>query len=901
MKPLFLVWMAAAGTAFAQPFVVNTIAGKGKVDYAGDGKAANAVNLFSPNRVAFDVAGNLYFTESYYHRVFKVGTAGTLTAVAGNGSSVFDLESGAAVPYPEGIAVDVHGNLYVGTSSRLCKITGGRLSTIAGTGYGGYTGDGGPALSAKIHTPESIVLDGAGNVFFSDSQSSVVRRIGTDGIITTVAGTGTPGYSGEGVATSAQLSTPEGLALDSKGNLYIADYLNNRVRKLTPGGIISTFAGTGEPGTGGSSNSATNSKLFHPAGVAVDSNGNVFIADASNGLLKMVDPSGVINTFSHPITSIGDVAVSPAGWLAAPDFLQYVINRISWDGGTVSVFAGVVRTAALGDHGPATSAYLMEPWGLAADPTGNWYVADSGDQRLRKIGVDQTIGTAAGTGIFGSSVDGPATTSNIAQPRALAADSSGNIYFNSACQIRELQNGTLKTVAGTGDCAYRGDGTSALDAQLQFSEGLAADSSGTIYIADTYNNRIRRVNLAAGVITTIAGTGQRGYAGNGTSALQAMMDYPLGLTVDSKGNVYFADQNNHRVRKITAGIISDFAGTGTSDNASDGLATASPLCYPSGVALDTAGNVYIADSGYIRRVTLDGRLTTIAGNGWFAISGEGEPALSTGIDPFYVALDAKGRVCFTDTTNLRIRCLDAAPASLVTITGVSNNASGATAIESGSWVSIYGTNLSATSRAWQTGDFSGDTLPTKLDGVSVTINGKSAAVYYISPGQLNVQAPSDSATGPVPVVVTNTYGTATGTGNLVQYAPGFFAIQGKYPAAVHLDGAYVAPVGYLGNSVPSRPATPGEVILLYGNGFGPTTPAVPAGQIVGAAAPLADPTLLHMTIGGAAATVQYAGMVAAGEYQFNVVIPSVGDGDQAILATIAGFATQSGLSISVKN
>src|ERR1019366_5583456 len=176
-------------------------------------------------------------------------------------------------------------------------------------------------------------------------------------------------------------------------------------------------------------------------------------------------------------------------------------------------------TAALGDHGPATSAYLMEPWGLAADPTGNWYVADSGDQRLRKIGVDQTIGTAAGTGIFGSSVDGPATTSKIAHPRALAPGASGNSYFNSARQVRELQNGTLKTAAGTGDCAYRGDGTSALDAQLQFPEGLAADSSGTIYIADTYNNRIRRLDLNTAVVTTIAGTGQRGYAGNGTSAL----------------------------------------------------------------------------------------------------------------------------------------------------------------------------------------------------------------------------------------------------------------------------------------------------------------------------------------------------------------------------------------------
>src|ERR1019366_974963 len=153
MQPIgwvLVVWMAAVGTAFAQPFVVNTIAGKGKVAYAGDGKAATTVNLFSPNRVAFDAAGNLYFTESYYHRVFKVGAAGTLTAVAGNGSSVFDVESGTAVPYPEGIAVDAAGNLYVGTSARLCKISGGRLRTIAGTGLGGYSGDQGRALDAKI-------------------------------------------------------------------------------------------------------------------------------------------------------------------------------------------------------------------------------------------------------------------------------------------------------------------------------------------------------------------------------------------------------------------------------------------------------------------------------------------------------------------------------------------------------------------------------------------------------------------------------------------------------------------------------------------------------------------------------------------------------------------------------
>src|SRR5450759_534644 len=252
MKPLrcaLLAW-AVLTTAFAQPYVVNTIAGKGRLAYAGDGKAATSVNLFSPNRVAFDGFGNLYFTESYYHLVFKVDAAGTHTVVAGNGDSVFAGEGGpataAALPHPAGIAVDTAGNLYVGAGSRLCKISGGKLRTIAGTGEDGYSGDRSPAISAKIHTPEGIAVNGAGYIFFSDTQSSVVRRIGTDGIITTVAGTGTPGYSGDGLAaTSAQFNGPEGLAFDANGNLYIADRYNNRVRKLAPTGIISTFAGTG--------------------------------------------------------------------------------------------------------------------------------------------------------------------------------------------------------------------------------------------------------------------------------------------------------------------------------------------------------------------------------------------------------------------------------------------------------------------------------------------------------------------------------------------------------------------------------------------------------------------------------------------------------------------------------
>ena len=237
----------------------------------------------------------------------------------------------------------------------------------------------------------------------------------------------------------------------------------------------------------------------------------------------------------------------------------------------------------------------------------------------------------------------------------------------------------------------------------------------------------------------------------------------------------------------------------------------------------------------------------------------------------------------------------------VTISGVSNNASGALTVASGSWVSIYGTNLSCSARPWAAADFSGSNLPLALDSVSVKIDGKAAAVWYISPTQINVQAPTDTAAGAVPVVVTNgSIGTATGAVTLATYAPGFF--QGtKYVAALHTDYTYVAPVGYYGSGVSSRPAAPGETVLLYGTGFGPTTPAVQAGVIFSGAAPLADLTQLHISIGGAPATVSWAGIAAAGEYQLNVTIPPLADGDQPMVATIGGVSTQSGLSIPIKN
>jgi metallophosphoesterase (TIGR03768 family) len=239
------------------------------------------------------------------------------------------------------------------------------------------------------------------------------------------------------------------------------------------------------------------------------------------------------------------------------------------------------------------------------------------------------------------------------------------------------------------------------------------------------------------------------------------------------------------------------------------------------------------------------------------------------------------------------------PLSGVAITGVANSGSGTPGIESGSWVSIYGTKLSGTTRGWQASDFQGSSLPLMLDGVSVTINGKPAAVAYVSPGQLNVLAPTDTATGSVLVEVLNSAGSAVAFANLQSYAPAFFK-SGKYAVAVHADGAYVAPEGFFGAGVASRPARPGEAISLYGTGFGPTAPAVPAGQIVGSPAPLATPNGPEIRVGSSVSAIQFAGLVAAGVYQFNIVVPPLPDGDAPVMAQIGGAGSLPGVWLPIR-
>jgi sugar lactone lactonase YvrE len=338
-------------------------------------------------------------------------------------------------------------------------------------------------------------------------------------VITTVAGDG-PGYSGDGgPATSAQLNTPVAVAVDAAGNIYIADSANNRIRKVSPGGIISTVAGNGIQGFAGDGGLATSAELAMPSGVAVDGAGNIYIADSANWRIRKVSPSGVITT-------------------------------VAGGGGSAFWFGG----GAPGDGGPATSATLSNPQGVAVDAAGNLYIADSQDYAIRMVNVSGTINTVAGNGSPGSSGDGgPATSAQIGYVAGLTVDAGGNIYIgdHDNNRVRKITpNGIITTVAGNGSNGFSGDGGPATDAQFSGPQGVSVDRVGNLYLGDWGNQRIRKVT-PSGTVTTVAGNGTPGFAGDGGPATNAELAGPVGVAVDASGNVYIADFGNNRIRKIT--------------------------------------------------------------------------------------------------------------------------------------------------------------------------------------------------------------------------------------------------------------------------------------------------------------------------------------------------------------
>lgn len=669
-------------------YTIRTIAGT--VDVA-EGVPATTARLFNPYDAAVDSDGNVYVSDSSNHRIRKIDTSGTITTIAGTGERGYAGDGGPATQAefdtPKGIAINWIGEIFVADSRNdvVRKINrSGRITTIN--------------TNRPLFDPFGLALDLFGNVLIAEShpRNHLVRRIDFRGNVTAIAGVAGQrgGFNGDGSAAEARLYHPRDVAADPAGNVFVADQFNHRVRKIDPTGTISTVAGTGERGYSGDGGPAVNAQLSYPRGVLVDSAANVYIADSGNSRIRKVDPSGMIDTI-----------------------------------------AGASEASNLVNGGPATAARVSVPVRLAMDATGSLLVVEAGNDTVSRISPSGAIMPVAGTG---EQIDrrngGPASLAQFSYPRDIAADASGNVYVLDTNQVRKIDtNGIITAVAGTGEYGYSGDGGPAIEAELEGPSVLELDAAGNMYLASSFRNRVRKIDVA-GTITTIAGTGERGFSGDGGPATEAQLNSPRAIAVDSAGNVYVADNSNHRVRKIdTSGVITTFVGTGvrdrsresgyvisTGDSPSDylwepgGIAPAAQtrLSYPhrlavdandvlyvfdwgnrsrirgrvgsidtmaseplitplppmdvpflvTGFDLDDSGNVFVFSRRAVMMFGPDGSGTTVAGGGEARFKGKGEPAGGVILGASSrISLDHLGNIWVADSSNRRVHVLEPVP------------------------------------------------------------------------------------------------------------------------------------------------------------------------------------------------------------------------------------------------
>jgi uncharacterized protein (TIGR03437 family) len=573
---------------------------------------------------------------------------------------------------------------------------------------------------------------------------------------------------------------------------------------------------------------------------------------------------------------------------------------------TIWTIAGTGTNGYAGDAGPALQANFSNPCKLAIDPSGNIYIADLSNNRIRKIS-GANINTIAGNGTAGYTGDGkPATQANISQPCGVAVDASGNVYFsqtdatNSAVR-KAPASGNISTVTGTSvGAGFGGDGGPATSGRVAGPQALALDGAGNLYIADTLNNRIRQVTTGSNIYTVV-GSGVAQFSGDQGSPINASINGPQGIAFDSAGAMYIADTGNHRIRKVSAGVITTIAGTGVAGFSGDGgPAVNAQLNYPKDVAVDAAGDVFIVDSYNfrIRMITPDGNIQTIAGSGRSGYSGDGGPAKSGRLSfPQGIVVASNGSIYISDTQNNVIRWLAPNGTTFVTPPTINSVVSasgcgGYTSMAPGAWIEVHGSSLAADTRTWAASDFNGDNAPTALDGTQVSIAGQNAVVLYISATQVNAQVPLNVSPGQQQITVTAPNGPSvpfTITVNAAQpgLCQGAQVGNNLYAAGVvNNTSTYVLPASANVAGVTFRPAHPGEIISFFGNGFGAVIPSPDQGQLVRQTNQLATP--LQVFFGQTQATVQYAGLAPGflGLYQFNVIVPNIPDSD-AVPVTFA--------------
>ena len=684
-----LLFFCLGFSGWSQPYTITTVAGTTRLL---DGHSANTVPLRGPIAVAADSSGNLYIADADDNRIRKVDTSGVISTFAGTGLPGYNGDrikaTSAQLNFPSSLAVDATGNLYIADqgNSRVRVISSdGTINTVAGNGSPGILGDNGPATQAQIN-PLAIAIDAQGNLYISTLDYRI-RKVDTNETITAFAGTGSPTYAGDnGPAINASIGQSPALICDAKGDLYVADPENGYVRMIDTAGIIHPVAGSGQYGYISDFVPASEAVLS-AQGLALDSSGsNLYISELTLNAVRVVDltsmlihtvagngNSGFLGDGGPPLLAEFD---SPAGLtldgsnaIYVADFLNQRVRKVA--GNTISTIAGTSN----GDGGPATSAFLNFPQGLAVDGSNNLVVADTGNAVARRFSLGSGIST------FGML---------LGAPMAVAVDGSGNFYVtdDEPLVLEITKTGSTSIIAGDSESGYSGDNGPATGAMIDNPTGVAVDAAGNVYFTDETNYKIRKVTSSSGVVTTIAGNGNPAYSGDNGPALNAGFD-PQDIAVDIPGNLYIADSLNNRVRKIALdGTITTVAGTGVAGYAGDGgPAVGAQLALPSGVALDSAGNLYVADLGnaVLRRVTSNGLITTIAGSPgvFFPSTGDGGPAVGAQLNAFRVAVDSHGNVYVTDSVNDRVRMLTplmVAPADLSIVSGNQQSATVGTAL-----------------------------------------------------------------------------------------------------------------------------------------------------------------------------------------------------------------------------
>ena len=653
-----------------------------------------------------------------------------VTSVVGGAINDGQLASAAAFELPAYAATDSAGNVYVTdqADNRIRKInTAGKISTYAGTGIAGFGGDAGPAKSALLNSPNGIAVDNGGSVFFCDNGNYRIRKIDPNGVISTIAGTGTAGNTGDGSkATSARLGTCRGVAVDATGNVFFADSQFSVVRKIDTLGVIRKVGGTGTAGFSGDGGPAKSAQLNQPQDVAVSPAGLIYIADANNLRIRVVNAAGNINTFAGVgggVACSGDGGTALSAGIGRPQGLLLANGTLFLSAGcsrvrSINLTTNVINTVVCcgitdgfggfnGDGHAPLSTELFGPRGLTLDKTGALLIVDSVNKRVRKVG--DVISTFAG-GYLGDGHTGLASSLNIIGK--LAFDSTGNLFVGDVdnYRIRKLSTtGVVNTSAGNGLSIYSGDGGQAIAAGIRSLQGIAVDSTGNLYFADRNSAIIRKVDSSgnvqvfasdpsfqylsalaidkqdnilaadafqclifkitpAGSVSIFAGVpGFCSFNGDGLPARQSSFNGPQGLSVDTNGNVYVADTDDSLVRKIDTNlIVTTVAGNGACWFSGDGgRATDAALCEPYAAVADHKGNVYIADwlNSRIRMVNPAGFISTVAGTGNFAAyNGNGLLAGQTNIfEPMDIVVSPKGIVYFSDAAAYRVRKITGTP------------------------------------------------------------------------------------------------------------------------------------------------------------------------------------------------------------------------------------------------